>query len=176
MYGSSEIEVPFYIIYNSVINLDFSRNHKTVKKFIFFEETSTNVNVETFSNVLNQQFDSFLKILFLFCDLESSLEKFHEIIQWILIHRVYNTEITNNEINDTTSFGNRSVLLSCLIDFLTCNFCHLYTFIDSLWCDFCCIKCIYKLFILEDSALSFTDLSQNFIFQLLQLFFVCRNL
>ena len=60
--------------------MNFGGNHETVEKFIFFEQTSTNVNVETLSDVLNQKVDSVLKVLFFLGNLESPLEKFHEII------------------------------------------------------------------------------------------------
>jgi hypothetical protein len=132
MYCSSKIKVPLNIVNYFIIDLNFCCNHKTIKKFIFFKQTSAYINIETLSNILDQKFNSLLKNFFFFCDLKPSFEKFHEIIQGILIHRINDTEITDNKINNAASFSNRSVLLSGFINFLTCNFCHFNTFIYCL--------------------------------------------
>lgn len=60
MDGSSEIKVPLQVVDNLIVDLNFGGNHETVQKFILFKKTSTNVDIEAFSDVFDKQFDSLL--------------------------------------------------------------------------------------------------------------------
>lgn len=133
---SSEIKVPFNIVDDFLVYLNFSSDHKTVEQFVLLEQAPANVDVETLGNVFDEQVYSILKDLFLLCDLESPFEQFHKIVQRILIHRVDDAKVTYDEINNTASFSDWSVLLSGLVDLLTCYFGHLNTLIYRLWSDF----------------------------------------
>ena len=52
--GASEVKVPLDIIDNFVVDLNFGGNHETVKQFVLFEKAPANINVKTFSNVIDQ--------------------------------------------------------------------------------------------------------------------------
>ena len=104
MYYTSQIKVPLNIINDPIIDLNLSRNHKTVQKLILFKEPPTNINIETLGNVFNQELNSFLKHFLLIRNLQSPLEKFHEIVQRVLIHGVDNAHVTDHEIYHTAPF------------------------------------------------------------------------
>lgn len=81
MSGTSKIEIPLDIINDPIIDLYFGSNHKAVQQLILFEESSTDINIETLSDVINKQLDSVLQMFLLFSNLKSTFEQFHEIIQ-----------------------------------------------------------------------------------------------
>jgi hypothetical protein len=58
--GTSEEKVPLSVVDDLIIDLDFGGDHETIEEFVFFKETSTNVDVETLCDVIDQQFNSFL--------------------------------------------------------------------------------------------------------------------
>jgi len=104
MNGSSEIEIPLSVVNDLIVDLNLSRYHETIDQFILFEKTSTNVDVETFSDILDKEFDSLLKNIFFLCNFKSSFKDFHKIVQRILIHRIDDAQIADYEIDDTASF------------------------------------------------------------------------
>ncbi len=79
--STSEEKVPLSVVDDLIVDLDFGGDHETVEEFVFFKEASTNVDVETLCDIIDQQFNSFLKHFFLFSHFEPSLKKFHKIIQ-----------------------------------------------------------------------------------------------
>lgn len=104
MNGSSEIEIPLSVVNDLIVDLNLSRYHETIDQFILFEKTSTNVDVEAFSDILDKEFDSLLKNIFFLCNFKSSFKDFHKIVQRILIHRIDDAQIADYEIDDTASF------------------------------------------------------------------------
>ena len=174
--SSSQEEVPFDWVYPLIIKHNLRSNEEAVQKFIFFEQPSANVNIETFCYIVNKKIDSFLKNFFLLCKFQSLFEKLHEVIQRVLIHRIDDAEVADHEVNDTTTFSNGSIFLSSFVYFLTGYFGKLDSLIHTFRSDLRCIQGIDKGFIFKDPTLGLTDLPENFIFQFLEFFLISWNL
>jgi len=111
--------------------LNLRRDQETVKQFIFFEESSTDVQIKAESDVLDQQVNSFFQDLFFLGDFQSFFEELGEEIEGELIHGVDDAQIADDEIEDGASFSDGSVFLTGAIDFLTGDLGLGHSFIDT---------------------------------------------
>mmetsp|Transcript_13590 Transcript_13590/g.23428 ORF Transcript_13590/g.23428 Transcript_13590/m.23428 type:complete len:231 (-) Transcript_13590:431-1123(-) len=104
------------------------------------------------------------------------MEHFDKPIQGKLIHRIHNAEVTNNEIQCSTTQSMCFVNLTHLCNLNSCYFLLLHLLLNLHTHDLGAAECFDELFIVQDVAGGGAEQSQNFVLQIFELRLGSRRL
>jgi hypothetical protein len=101
--------------------------------------------------------------------LQTFLEQDDEELQGILVHRVNEGEISNDEVDDRASLRDNSVYLTCCINLLCCDLGLCHTLVDGVAGDLRGVQGCDEVLFLEDASLCFCDEFEDLILEFLEL-------
>lgn len=101
-----------------VVAIDTRNDQEREDDLVCLEQTARHVGIDHASNVVDQDLKALLNYLRLGALFDGSVEETLNITERILIHGIDTSEIGNDEVQDTTSDGDRPILVPGIVNLL----------------------------------------------------------